>query len=90
MEKQRFSIYVKTEVWPQLLTRLHQSFSRKQMYVIKVESETIENESSHRFEFLSKVDESNLKVIARQVYRTVGILNVELYLNNEQLNFNKL
>ena len=90
MEKQRFSMYVKTEVWPQLLNRLYQSFLRKKMNVVKVESETIEDELSHRFEFSSNVDESSLKVIARQVYRTVGILNVELYLNNEQLNFKKL
>ena len=90
MEKQRFSIYVKTEVWPQLFSRLYQAFNRKQMNVVKVESETNNNESSHRFDFLSNVDESSLKVIARQVYRTVGILNVELYINNEQLNFKKL
>jgi len=90
MDKQRFSMYVKTEVWPQLLSRLHLSFSRKQMNIIKVESETIEDESSHRFEFLSQIDESKLKLIARQVYRTVGILNVELYVNNQKLNFKKL
>ena len=72
------------------LVKAYACGERKQINIIKVESETIEDESSHRFEFSSQMDESKLKLIARQVYRTVGILNVELYLNDEQLNFKKL
>ena len=90
MEKQRFSMRVITEVWPQMLSRLHMTFTRKKMNMLKIESEMLGDESFHRFDFLSEMNESKLKLVARQIYRTVGILNVELYVNNQKLNFKKL